>query len=161
MLTTMPFLMSYLGLSILLSWKDIRTGLLPDHYTCPLLWAGLTYHLICAPHTLADAVWGATGGYLAFAVLYWGYRLLRQREGLGYGDIKLLAALGAWHGWQALPQLVALAALLGMSFVLIRFLFIRSIQALKNPLRFGPFLATAGLITGYLNSQVAVIWLAL
>ncbi len=161
MLLALLFLMSYLSLSVLLSWRDIRTGLLPDCYTCPLLWLGLLYHLVCMPSLLPDAVWGAAGGYLAFAAIYWGYFFLRRREGLGYGDIKLLAALGAWHGWQALPQLAFIAALLGSCFVLTLFVAKRSTQALKNPLRFGPFLATAGLITECLNIQSTVNLLAL
>lgn len=161
MYTALIFLICYLLLSILLSWHDIRTGLLPDSYTCPLLWTGLAYHLYCLPSLLPEAVKGAIAGYLGFAVLYWGYRFLRGKEGMGYGDVKMLAALGAWHGWQRLPALVFIAALLACSYALIAALLMREKQALKNPLPFGPFMAAAGLIAGWQNIQTTVSLLAL
>lgn len=76
---------------------DAKHGLLPDRFTCPLLWSGLLFSQVCNPDGLADALWGAIIGYGTFAVIYWGYRILRHKEGLGYGDVKFLAALGAWH----------------------------------------------------------------
>lgn len=145
MLTALPFLIVYFTLSILLWISDQRTGLLPDRFTCPLLWSGLLYHQCCLSAGLPDAVWGAMAGYVVLAFLYWIYRWLYHKEGLGYGDVKFLAALGAWHGWQSLPVLVFLAALFACVFTLV--LFIRRGKAvLKNPLPFGPFLATAGFI---------------
>ena len=112
MLAALPFLLCYSGLTLALCHQDLRHGLLPDRYTCPLLWSGLLFYLCLAPHQLHDAVWGAIGGYLCLAALYWLYRGIRGYEGLGYGDIKYLAALGAWHGWQLLPQLLLVASLL-------------------------------------------------
>ncbi len=142
----LPFFFIYLTLCLLLSYQDFRRGLLPDRFTCPLLWSGLLWHACHHPQHLPSAVWGAIAGYGAFACVYWSYRLLRKREGLGYGDVKFLAALGAWHGWQSLPQLVLIATLLAGAVILLRLLRQGKLRALKNPLPFGPFLAAAGFI---------------
>ena len=98
MLLSLPFLLIYFALSALLVRTDIRTGLLPDKFLCPLLWTGLLYQLCLHPDFLPSAVVGAMTGYAGFAIIYWGYRLICRREGMGCGDIKYLAALGAWHG---------------------------------------------------------------
>ncbi|MTH48460.1 prepilin peptidase [Intestinirhabdus alba] len=150
MYSALPFLLIYLILNVLLWRHDVLTGSLPDRFTCPLLWGGLLYHLFCIPDRLPDAVWGAVAGYAGFAFIYWGYWLLRRREGLGYGDVKFLAALGAWHCWEPLPALVFLAALLGCGGTAVRFATGRK-EALKNPLPFGPYLAAAGLFIGWLR----------
>ncbi|WP_039054669.1 A24 family peptidase [Enterobacter sp. Bisph1] len=144
----MFFILVYLVLNLLLVWHDLRSGLLPDRFTCPLLWAGLLWHCFWRTELLAQAVIGAAAGYIGFAFLYWGYRGIRGQEGLGYGDVKYLAALGAWHGWQILPGLVFIAALLACITALCKAIGLRNRQALKNPLPFGPFLAAAGLLTG-------------
>ena len=111
MLTTLPFLLVYFSLTAFLVRADIRYGLLPDKFLCPLLWAGLLFQLCVQPDFLPSAVAGAMAGYIAFAVIYWGYWFICRREGMGYGDVKYLAALGAWHGWCVLPALALLAAL--------------------------------------------------
>ncbi|CDL33057.1 Leader peptidase (Prepilin peptidase) / N-methyltransferase [Enterobacter hormaechei] len=98
---------------------------------------------------LPSAVVGAMAGYAGFAVIYWGYRLICRREGMGYGDIKYLAALGAWHGWCVLPVLALVAALMALLYLVAFSLFTPDKQALKNPLPFGPFLAAAGLCVGW------------
>ena len=85
---TLPFLILYACLSALLFFWDAKHGLLPDRFTCPLLWSGLLFYQVCNPDGLADALWGAIIGYGTFAVIYWGYRILRHKEGLGYGDVK-------------------------------------------------------------------------
>ena len=90
---TLPFLILYACLSVLLFLWDAKHGLLPDRFTCPLLWSGLLFSQVCNPDGLADALWGAIIGYGTFAVIYWGYRILRHKEGLGYGDVKFLAYL--------------------------------------------------------------------
>ena len=115
--------------------------------------SGLLFYLCLAPHQLNEAVWGALAGYLSFAALYWLYRRVRGHEGLGYGDIKYLAALGAWHGWRMLPQLVLVASLLaGMTWVILG-LSARCGCNRKweknNPLPFGQFLAAAGFWCGW------------
>ncbi len=145
----MLFLFIYLFLNLLLVWHDIRSGMLPDRFTCPLLWVGLCWHCISNTAFLLHAVIGAIAGYSAFAALYWSYRLWRGEEGLGYGDVKYLSALGAWHGWENLPALVVVASLLACCVAGIRSLYRRKWQLLKNPLPFGPFLAAAGLLIGY------------
>lgn len=126
-----------------LSWHDWRTTLLPDRYTCPLLWGGLLFNLFYLPDKLPDAVLGATAGYCIFSLFYWAYRLFRGYEGLGYGDVKLLAALGAWHGWQALSSLIVIASLCGLAVA--SFLLYEDYNShKKTPLPFGPFLVAAG-----------------
>lgn len=82
MLTALPFLMLYAVLTCLLVREDIRSGLLPDKYLCPLLWTGLLFHLTIHPDFLASAVMGAMAGYIGFACIYWGYRMVFKREGL-------------------------------------------------------------------------------
>ncbi|CAD5359321.1 bifunctional prepilin leader peptidase and methylase (fragment) [Enterobacter cancerogenus] len=119
MLTALPFLLIYLLLTALLVREDVRSGLLPDRYVCPLLWTGLLFQLCLHPQFLPSAVAGAMAGYLGFAAIYWGYRLVCHREGLGYGDVKYLAALGAWHGWCILPLLALVAALMALLYLLI------------------------------------------
>lgn len=137
------FIVYYFILCGYLSWHDWRTMLLPDRFTCPLLWGGLLFNLFYQPDLLPDAVLGATSGYCFFAFFYWCYRGLRGEEGLGYGDVKLLAALGAWHGWQALTSLVMIAAVSGLAVVM----FARRLKNDRNKktlLPFGPFLMAAG-----------------
>lgn len=149
MLTALPFQMTYLVLTCLLVREDIRSGLLPDKYLCPLLWSGLLFHLVNRPEFLFSVVVGAMAGYAGFACIYWGYRTVFKREGLGYGDVKYLAALGAWHGWCVLPALTLSAAVLATSYILIQMLRYPGQQIHKNPLPFGPFLAAAGLLSGW------------
>lgn len=149
MLTTLPFLLVYFMLSVLLVREDIRRGLLPDRYVCPLLWAGLLFQLCIHPSFLPSAVVGAMAGYLGFSAIYWGFRLVCHREGLGYGDVKYVAALGAWHGWCILPVLALVAALMALVYLLILSLCQPEKEPLKNPLPFGPFLAAAGLCVGW------------
>lgn len=149
MLTALPFLLIYLLLTALLVREDVRSGLLPDRYVCPLLWTGLLFQLCLHPQFLPSAVAGAMAGYLGFPAIYWGYRLVCHREGLGYGDVKYLAALGAWHGWCILPLLALVAALMALLYLLILSLWHPEKEPLKNPLPFGPFLAAAGLCVGW------------
>ena len=148
----------YLLLNGVLVCSDLRRGLLPDRFTCPLLWSGLLLCSLMTPALLADKLWGAALGYAGFALIYWAYRLLRRGEGLGYGDVKFLAALGAWHGWQPLCALVFIAAALACVFTALRALCHGNLGAIKNPLPFGPFLSGAGLIVGwYAYSEQAFI----
>lgn len=149
MLTALPFLLVYAVLTILLVRYDVRYGLLPDKFLCPLLWSGLLFHLCIRPDFLPSAVTGAMAGYLAFSAIYWGYRLVFKREGMGYGDVKYFAALGAWHGACILPVLALTAALTAMLFLITRLVLLRDKNAFKNPLPFGPFLAAAGLCAGW------------
>jgi leader peptidase (prepilin peptidase)/N-methyltransferase len=123
---------------------DFDTQLLPDDITLPLLWAGLLFNLSGVYTSLSSAVLGAVFGYLALWLVYWGFKLASGKEGMGYGDFKLLAALGAWMGWQMLPLIILLSSLVGAV------VGITLIVALKHgrniPIPFGPYLAGGGLI---------------
>lgn len=129
---------------IALTLIDFDTQLLPDQMTVPLMWFGLAYAALGpAPLvTLTDAVIGAIVGYLSLWVVYWVFKLLTGKEGFGYGDFKLLAALGAWLGWQVMPGLVLLSAILGLVFALPGML-LGQVKAGK-PIPFGPAIAVAG-----------------
>ena len=123
---------------------DFDTQLLPDGMTVPLTWAGLIVNLWGVFAPLGDAVIGAVAGYLSLWTIYWLFKLIRGKEGMGYGDFKLLAALGAWLGWQMLPLIVLLSSIVGAVIGL-------SLVAFKGrdhniPRAFGPYLAIAGAI---------------
>ncbi|MAX33028.1 MAG: prepilin peptidase [Halomonadaceae bacterium] len=121
---------------------DFRTQLLPDIITLPLLWAGLGYQLMFQPLMLTSAVIGAMAGYLSLWCFYWLFKLVTGKEGMGYGDFKLLAALGAWLGWQTLPLVLILSAGVG---AIIGILLQVVVPRLRGaPMPFGPFLAMAG-----------------
>ena len=127
-----------------LAWIDAETGLLPDLLTLPLLWLGLLVNLQGGFAPLQDAVLGAVAGYLVLWCVYWSFLLLTGREGMGHGDFKLLAALGAWLGWAALPWILLVSASLALCAALILRLAGR-MQA-GDPLSFGPYLAVAGIV---------------
>ncbi len=125
-----------------LAWVDGRSGLLPDGLTLPLLWAGLLVNLDGAFAALPDAVLGAAAGYLFLWALYLAFLRFTGREGMGYGDFKLTAALGAWLGWQALPGILLAASLGGVCFAL--WLRATGGAGAGRRLVFGPWLALAG-----------------
>ncbi|MFM5520842.1 prepilin peptidase [Aeromonas jandaei] len=127
-----------------LTFIDLDKMLLPDQLTLPLLWGGLLFNLIGGFAPLADAVIGAMAGYLVLWSLYWAFKLLTGKEGMGYGDFKLLAALGAWLGWQALPIILLLSSLVG-AIIGISLIALRKHHQ-GNPIPFGPYLAIAGWI---------------
>jgi len=124
---------------------DAETRLLPDSLTLPLLWAGLIVNFDDTFATLRAAVAGAIAGYLFLWCIYWLFRFVRGVEGMGYGDFKLLAALGAWLGWAALPQIVLIAAVTGAVAGLVAMWSGR--LRFEEPLPFGPFLALGGVAT--------------
>ena len=127
---------------IALAGIDIDTQLLPDNITLPLIWAGLLFNLLSGAVPLSDAVLGAAGGYLLLWSIYWLFKLATGKEGMGFGDFKLLAALGAWLGWQALPAIILLSSAVGavLGALILR---LRG-QGRAQPLPFGPYLAAAG-----------------
>jgi len=142
---------------IALAFIDARTQLLPDSITLPLLWVGLLLNLGSTFVPLSDAVIGAAAGYLFLWLVYWIFRLVRGKEGMGYGDFKLLAALGAWFGWQALPQLILLSA--GAGAVLGLLAMARGRLKRDQTLPFGPYLAIAGVISLFLG-DILLAWVA-
>jgi leader peptidase (prepilin peptidase)/N-methyltransferase len=122
------------------------------------LWAGLLFNLTGTFTPLADAVIGAAAGYLVLWLVYWGYRWVTGKEGMGYGDFKLLAALGAWLGWTMLPFIVLLSSAMG-AVVGVMMILLRGHQRDK-PIPFGPFLALAGLIALLYGQDVMDLWLS-
>lgn len=134
----------YVSVLLVLAWIDAETGLLPDLLTLPLLWLGLLVNLSSGFISLQDAVLGAVAGYTTLWCVYWGFRLATGREGLGQGDLKLLAALGAWLGWAVLPWVLLLSAGLG----LLAAVCLRICGKMKagESLSFGPYLAAAGIV---------------
>jgi leader peptidase (prepilin peptidase)/N-methyltransferase len=141
-----------------LAMIDLDTQFLPDDLTLPLLWAGLLFNLTGTFTPLADAVIGAAAGYLVLWLVYWGYRWVTGKEGMGYGDFKLLAALGAWLGWTMLPFIVLLSSAMG-AVVGVMMILLRGHQRDK-PIPFGPFLALAGLIALLYGQDVMDLWLS-
>ena len=138
---------------IALAFIDLDTQLLPDDLTLPLLWLGLVFNLWGVFAPIDAAVIGAMAGYLSLWSVYWLFRLITGREGMGYGDFKLLAAIGAWFGWQVLPAVVVLAsavgAVVGVTLIVLRR------HARGTPIPFGPYLAGAGLLALYVGHPVA------
>lgn len=129
---------------IALTMIDFDTYLLPDDITLPLMWLGLIVNSFNSFTDLPSALWGAIAGYLSLWSVYKLFKLLTGKEGMGYGDFKLLAALGAWMGWQMLPQIILLSSLVG-AVIGISLIVIRGRD--KNiPIPFGPYLAIAGWI---------------
>ncbi|MCL4745336.1 MAG: A24 family peptidase [Burkholderiaceae bacterium] len=138
---------------IALTFIDLDTQLLPDSMTIPLLWLGLGLNLWGVFATLQSAVIGAIAGYLLLWSVYWLFRIATGKEGMGYGDFKLLAALGAWFGWQLLPAIILLASVVGATVGIALILFRR--HGRDVPIPFGPYLAGAGLLALYLGKPLS------
>lgn len=128
---------------LLLAAIDWRVQLLPDVLTLPLMLAGLAASFLLPLNPWRDHAIGAAAGFAVLAGVAWLYHRLRKREGLGLGDAKLLAAIGAWVGWQALPAVVLVGSMLGLLFALALFLYNRSLQ-MSERLPFGVFLSASG-----------------
>lgn len=132
---------------------DLDTMLLPDSLTLPLTWAGITLALFqVSPISLQDSVIGAMAGYLSLWSVYWLFKLVTGKEGMGYGDFKLLAALGAWLGWQQLPMIILFSSLVGLVFGLIQLRLKQ--QGIDKAFPFGPYLAIAGWISMMWGAQI-------
>ena len=129
---------------IALSFIDIDHQLLPDDITLPLLWLGIGLSLFGVFVDMQAAIIGAMAGYVSLWVVYWAFKLLTGKEGMGYGDFKLFALFGAWLGWQMLPLIILLASLVGAVFGLAMILLRGRDRQL--PIPFGPYLAAAGWI---------------
>jgi leader peptidase (prepilin peptidase)/N-methyltransferase len=144
---------------IALTFIDFDTQLLPDSITLPLLWAGLLFNLSGTFVDLQSAVLGAIIGYLSLWSVYWGFKLTTGKEGMGYGDFKLLAALGAWLGWQMLPLVILLSSLVGA--VVGIALIVLAKQGRNVPIPFGPYLAAAGLLALFWGKDLTQSYLRL
>lgn len=152
--------------AILLIWAllaltaiDFDTQLLPDDITLPLLWTGIVFNLYGAFTTLSGAVLGAIFGYLALWSVYWLFKLITGKEGMGYGDFKLLAALGAWLGWQLLPLMIILSSMVG---AVVGITLIVAVKRGRDiPIPFGPYLAGGGLIALFWGQTLTQSYLQL
>jgi len=142
---------------ISLTMIDIDHTLLPDHITLPLMWIGLLANTFGAFTDLKSAVLGTVVGYLSLWSIYWLFKLLRNKEGMGYGDFKLLAALGAWMGWQALPMIIILSSLVGAIIGIGGILILGKDK--NKPIPFGPYLAIAGWIAFFWGDALMTSYL--
>lgn len=147
----------FLWTLVALTFIDFDTQYLPDNLTLPLLWAGLAANLFHLFTPLADAVIGAIAGYLVLWLVYWAFKLIRNKEGMGHGDFKLLAALGAWLGWQVLPVIIVLSCVAGAAIGISLMVFRGRDHNL--PIAFGPFLAIAGAVALFFGQALAQVYL--
>lgn len=154
---TALFSLFFLWSLIALTFIDFDTQLLPDSITLPLLWLGLLFNLHGGFVSLPSAVIGAAAGYLVLWSVYWAFKLATGKEGMGYGDFKLLAALGAWMGWQMLPAIILLSSLVGAVIGIVLIVLAR--HGKDVPMPFGPYLAGAGLIALYWGPQINKLYL--
>lgn len=138
---------------IVLTMIDVDHKLLPDNITLPLMWLGLVFNLSGTFVSLQDAVLGAMLGYLLLWSVYWLFKLLTGKEGMGYGDFKLLAALGAWLGWQALPLIILLSSLVGAICGIA--LMVAKGTGKEVPIPFGPYLAAAGWLSLMWGNEIS------
>ncbi len=136
---------------------DWDTTVLPDALTLPLLWAGLVAAALGWTLPLADALWGAAAGYLSLWSVYWLFKLTTGKEGMGYGDFKLLAALGAWLGWQMIVPILLMASVIG-AVVGIGMKLASSLREGRY-VPFGPFLAGAGLVVMLAGADTVLGWI--
>lgn len=141
---TAAFAIVYLWALVALTFIDADTTLLPDDITLPLLWLGLLVNIGGVFTDIGSATLGAVGGYLILWSVYWAFKLLTGKEGMGYGDFKLLAAIGAWLGWQLLPLVILLSAAVGTVVGIAGIVLKGKDKGAKLP--FGPYLAAAGFI---------------
>ncbi len=151
--------MLFLWCMIALSFIDFDTQLLPDSITLPLLWAGLLLNLGGTFVDLGSAVIGAAAGYLALWSVYWGFKIATGKEGMGFGDFKLLAAVGAWLGWQMLPLVVLASSFVGAVFGISLMLIAK--HGRNVPIPFGPYLAAAGVIALFWGKPLTYAYLKL
>lgn len=142
-----------------LAMIDLDTQLLPDSLTLPLLWLGLLFNLNGYFVSLSAAVVGAAAGYLALWSVYWLFKLATGKEGMGYGDFKLLAALGAWMGWTMLPAIILLSSIVG-AVVGITLMLVTK-RGRNIPIPFGPYLAAAGVIALFWGNTLNRLYLGL
>jgi len=152
------------GAVLLLTWGllamsliDADHQLLPDVLVLPLMWLGLIVNSFALLVPLPDAVWGAVAGYMSLWSVFWLFKLVTGKDGMGYGDFKLLALLGAWGGWQIVPMTLLMASLVGVfaGLILMR---VRKAQV-STPMPFGPYLAIAGWIALLWGGQITDIYL--
>jgi leader peptidase (prepilin peptidase)/N-methyltransferase len=151
--------LAFAWLLIAMTFIDADTQLLPDDLTLPLLWLGLLLNLNGTFVPLNEAVMGAAAGYLCLWAIYWLFKLTTGKEGMGYGDFKLLAALGAWLGWKMLPAIILMSSLVGAIVGIA--LIILAKRGRDIPIPFGPYLAAAGLLALLYGKPLTQMYLGL
>lgn len=142
---------------IALAFIDLDTTLLPDSITLPLLWLGLVFNLGGQFVAIEDAVIGALAGYLVLWSVYWLFKLATGKEGMGYGDFKLLAALGAWLGWQMLPAILLLSSVVGAAVGVAMIVLVKHDH--RVPIPFGPYLAGGGVVALFFGADLTNAYL--
>ncbi len=143
---------------VALAFIDLDTTLLPDSLTLPLVWLGLLFNLGGHFASLPDAVIGAIAGYLVLWSVYWLFKLVTGKEGMGFGDFKLLAALGAWLGWQLLPVTLLLSSVVGAGVGIAMILLVKHDR--RVPIPFGPYLAGGGVVALFFGTDLTRAYLA-
>jgi leader peptidase (prepilin peptidase)/N-methyltransferase len=136
----------FVWFTIALAFIDQDTGFLPDDLTLPLLWAGLLLNVPGTFVALPDAVIGAAAGYLSLWLVYWGYKLATGKEGMGFGDFKMNAAVGAFLGWKLLPLVILMSSVVGLIFGALQMFAARRRWDAGFRFHFGPYLAIAGVV---------------
>ena len=136
----------FVWFTIALAFIDQETGLLPDDLTLPLVWVGLIVNLGGAFVPLPQAVVGAVAGYLSLWLVYWGFKLATGKEGMGYGDFKMNAAVGAFLGWKMLPLVILLSSIVGLFFGALQMFAARGKWDAGFRFHFGPYIAIAALV---------------
>lgn len=160
-LVALKFGLNWVGLgAMVLTWSlialtgiDFDTQLLPDSICLPLLWLGLIANSFGVYTHLLDALWGAIAGYMILWSVFWVFKLVTGKEGMGYGDFKLLAALGAWMGWQLLPMIILIASVTGLLAAILMMIFLSHDR--RVPIAFGPYLAAGGWLSFMYSHQLA------
>ena len=152
------FAMVFIWIMIALAFIDLDTQLLPDSLTLSLLWLGLLANLGGRFASLESAVIGAAAGYMILWSVFWLFKILTGKEGMGYGDFKLLAAIGAWFGWQMPPLTIILSSAVGAAVGIGLIVFAR--HGRNVPIPFGPYLAAAGLLALFFGDWITAAYLA-
>ncbi|HSD36492.1 MAG TPA: A24 family peptidase [Rhodocyclaceae bacterium] len=140
---------------VALCFIDLDTMLLPDDITLPLLWLGLLFNIGNVFTSPPSAVAGAAVGYLVLWLVYWLFKLVTGKEGMGYGDFKLLAAIGAWLGWQVLPIVILLSSLVGAIVGIALMVFAK--HGRETPIPFGPYLGAAGVLALFFGKPLSTV----
>ena len=154
---TTLFAWAFVFALIALTFIDFDTQLLPDDITLPLLWLGLLFNLNSGFTDLKSAVIGDMAGYLILWSVYWLFKLITGKEGMGYGDFKLLGAIGAWFGWQLLPAVILLSSVVGAVIGIGLIMFKGKGRSTAIP--FGPFLALGGIAALFFGQNLASFYL--
>jgi leader peptidase (prepilin peptidase)/N-methyltransferase len=141
---------------ISLALIDLHTTLLPDSITLPLMWLGLVISLVPVFVDSHQAIIGAAAGYMVLWVVFQAFRLITGKEGMGFGDFKLLAALGAWLGWMKLPLIILLSSLTGAVVGIMMMVLLKHRR--DKPIPFGPYLAVAGWVALMWGDQIITVY---